>query len=70
MTYLGEPALTAYTTASSEAALPRLLEDLVAFGVPRRVASFVLPAGYSFNLDGSTLYLVVRHEASVRRKSM
>jgi Na+/H+-dicarboxylate symporter len=54
-----EPALTAFTTASSEAALPRLLEDVVHFGVPRRVASFVIPAGYSFNLDGSTLYLVL-----------
>jgi proton glutamate symport protein len=54
-----EPALTAFSTASSEAALPRLLEDLIAFGVPRRVASFVVSTGYSFNLDGSTLYLVV-----------
>jgi Na+/H+-dicarboxylate symporter len=54
-----EPALTAFSTASSEAALPRLLEEVVRFGVPRRVASFVIPAGYSFNLDGSTLYLVV-----------
>lgn len=54
-----EPAITAFTTASSEAALPRLLEDVVHFGVPRRVASFVIPAGYSFNLDGSTLYLVL-----------
>jgi len=54
-----EPALTAFSTASSEAALPRLLENMVAFGVPRRVASFVIPAGYSFNLDGSTLYLVL-----------
>ena len=54
-----EPAITAFSTASSEAALPRLLEDTVAFGVPRRVASFVIPTGYSFNLDGSTLYLVV-----------
>jgi Na+/H+-dicarboxylate symporter len=54
-----EPAITAFTTASSEAALPRLLEDVVRFGVPRRVASFVIPAGYSFNLDGSTLYLVL-----------
>jgi proton glutamate symport protein len=54
-----EPAMTAFSTASSEAALPRLLEDVVAFGVPRRVASFVIPTGYSFNLDGSTLYLVV-----------
>lgn len=53
-----EPALTAFSTASSEAALPRLLEDMVAFGVPRRVAAFVIPTGYSFNLDGSTLYLV------------
>lgn len=54
-----EPAICAYTTASSEAALPSLLEEVVKFGVPRRVASFVLPAGYSFNLDGSTLYLVL-----------
>ncbi len=54
-----EPALTAFSTASSEAALPRLLEEVVAFGVPRRVASFVIPTGYSFNLDGSTLYLVL-----------
>jgi proton glutamate symport protein len=53
------PALTAFSTASSEAALPRLLEEMEAFGVPRRVASFVIPAGYSFNLDGSTLYLVL-----------
>ena len=53
-----EPALTAFSTASSEAALPRLLEDMVAFGVPRRVAGFVIPTGYSFNLDGSTMYLV------------
>ncbi len=53
------PVITAFTTASSEAALPRLLEDIVKFGVPRRVASFVIPAGYSFNLDGSTLYLVL-----------
>ncbi|MDW8245723.1 MAG: dicarboxylate/amino acid:cation symporter [Sandaracinaceae bacterium] len=53
------PALTAFLTASSEAALPHLLEELVRSGVPRRVASFILPAGYSFNLDGSTLYLVL-----------
>src|SRR4029077_8202380 len=54
-----DPVLTAFSTASSEAALPKLLEELVAFGVPRRVAGFVIPAGYSFNLDGSTLYLVL-----------
>ena len=54
-----EPAMTAFSTASSEAALPRLLECVIEFGVPRRVASFVIPTGYSFNLDGSTLYLVL-----------
>ena len=59
MRALREPAITAFSTASSEAALPRLLEEMVAFGVPRRVASFVIPTGYSFNLDGSTLYLVL-----------
>jgi Na+/H+-dicarboxylate symporter len=53
------PAITAFSTASSESALPMLLESVVQFGVPRRVASFVIPAGYSFNLDGSTLYLVL-----------
>lgn len=54
-----EPATIAFSTASSEAALPRLLENVERFGVPRRVASFVIPTGYSFNLDGSTLYLVL-----------
>jgi Na+/H+-dicarboxylate symporter len=54
-----EPILTAYSTSSSDAALPELLEQLIRFGVPRRVAAFVIPAGYSFNLDGSTLYLVL-----------
>jgi proton glutamate symport protein len=54
-----DPALTAFSTASSEAALPSLLEAMVDFGVPRRVAAFVIPTGYSFNLDGSTLYLVL-----------
>ena len=73
-----EPALTAFSTASSEAALPQLLEEMVEFGVPRRVASFVIPTGYSFNLDGSTLYLVLASltiaqaaqiEMSLRRSS-
>jgi Na+/H+-dicarboxylate symporter len=54
-----DPALTAFSTASSEAALPQLLENMVSFGVPERVASFVIPTGYAFNLDGSTLYLVL-----------
>jgi proton glutamate symport protein len=54
-----EPFLIAFSTASSEAALPRALEKIVQFGVPKSVAGFVLPAGYSFNLDGSTLYIVL-----------
>jgi proton glutamate symport protein len=52
-----EPFLIAFSTASSEAALPRALENMERFGVPRRIVSFVIPTGYSFNLDGSTLYL-------------
>ncbi len=52
-----EPALIAFSTTSSEAALPRAFANMEAFGVPRRIVSFVLPTGYSFNLDGSTLYL-------------
>jgi Na+/H+-dicarboxylate symporter len=52
-----EPTLLAFSTASSEAAYPRLLETLEMFGVPRRIASFVLPLGYSFNLDGSMIYM-------------
>jgi proton glutamate symport protein len=52
-----EPVLIAFTTASSEAALPKSLEVMERFGVPKRIVSFVLPTGYSFNLDGTTLYL-------------
>ena len=52
-----EPFLLAFSTASSEAALPRALEKMVEYGVPKSVAGFVIPAGYSFNLDGSTLYI-------------
>jgi proton glutamate symport protein len=54
-----EPFLIAFSTASSEAALPLALEKVVEFGVPKSVAGFVLPAGYSFNLDGSTLYIAL-----------
>lgn len=54
-----EPWLIAFSTASSEAALPLALENMEKFGVPKRIVSFVLPTGYSFNLDGSTLYLAV-----------
>ena len=54
-----EPWLIAFSTASSEAALPLALERMEALGVPKRIVAFVLPAGYSFNLDGSTLYLAL-----------
>jgi proton glutamate symport protein len=52
-----EPAVIAFSTTSSEAALPRAMEALEGLGVPRRVVSFILPLGYSFNLAGTTLYL-------------
>ena len=54
--YIRDPIVLAFSTASSEAAFPRTLEALERFGVPPRIASFVLPLGYSFNLDGSTMY--------------
>jgi proton glutamate symport protein len=54
-----EPWLLAFTTASSEAAFPLAMQRMEQFGVPRRIVSFVLPTGYSFNLDGSTLYLAL-----------
>jgi proton glutamate symport protein len=57
--HVKEPFLIAYSTASSEAALPRALENMELFGVPKHIVSFVLPLGYSFNLDGSTLYLAL-----------
>ncbi|MCC7505280.1 MAG: cation:dicarboxylase symporter family transporter [Saprospiraceae bacterium] len=52
-----EPASLAFATASSEAAFPKAMSAMEQFGVPRKIVSFVLPTGYSFNLDGSTLYL-------------
>ncbi|MGH6651748.1 MAG: dicarboxylate/amino acid:cation symporter [Sphingopyxis sp.] len=54
--YIREPLLIAFSTASSEAAMPKLFEQLDRFGVPRRISGFVLPLGYSFNLDGSMMY--------------
>jgi proton glutamate symport protein len=54
-----EPALLAFTTTSSDAAMPDAMKRMIAFGVPKRIVSFVMPMGYSFNLDGSTLYLAV-----------
>jgi Na+/H+-dicarboxylate symporter len=56
MRRIREPAVLAFSTASSEAAYPKTLEELERFGCSNRVASFVLPMGYSFNLDGSMLY--------------
>jgi proton glutamate symport protein len=53
------PALIAFSTTSSEAALPLAMQSMEAIGVPRRIVAFVMPTGYSFNLDGSTLYLAV-----------
>lgn len=58
-TSIKAPALIAFSTASSEAALPLAMQRMEAMGVPRRIVAFVMPTGYSFNLDGSTLYLAV-----------
>ena len=54
---LKDPALLAFSTASSEAALPKAMEQMERFGVPKNIVGFVMPTGYTFNLDGSTLYL-------------
>ena len=56
---LQEPAILAFTTASSEAAFPKAIEIMENFGVPRNIVNFVMPTGYTFNLDGSTLYLAM-----------
>lgn len=56
---LTEPVAIAFSTASSEAAMPLAMEKMIEFGVPKKIVSFVLPTGYSFNLDGTTLYLAM-----------
>lgn len=56
---LRDPALLAFTTASSEAAFPKAMEIMERFGVPKNIIGFVMPTGYTFNLDGSTLYLAM-----------
>jgi proton glutamate symport protein len=56
---IAEPASIAFATSTSEAALPRAMEAMEEFGVPRQIVAFVIPLGYSFNLDGSTLYLAL-----------
>jgi proton glutamate symport protein len=57
LTAVKEPAVIAFSTTSSEAALPRAMENMERLGVPRRIVSFVVPLGYTFNLDGTTIYL-------------
>lgn len=54
-----EPAVLAFATTSSESALPKAMQHMERFGVPRHIVGFVMPTGYSFNLDGSTLYLAM-----------
>ena len=56
---INEPALLTFTTASSEAALPKAMVIMEKFGVPKSIVGFVMPTGYTFNLDGSTLYLAM-----------
>ena len=56
---IAEPATIAFATSASGAALPSAMENMEAFGVPRRIVGFVIPAGYSFNMDGGTVYLAV-----------
>ena len=56
---LRDPAILAFTTASSEAAFPKAIEIMERFGVPKNIVGFVMPTGYTFNLDGSTLYLAM-----------
>ncbi len=65
-----EPASIAFGTSSSEAALPRALDAMEKFGVPYKIVSFVLPTGYSFNLDGSTLYLALASMFCVQAAGM
>jgi proton glutamate symport protein len=54
---VAQPVSIAFATTSSEAALPRAMEEMEMLGVPRHIVSFVIPVGYSFNLDGTSLYL-------------
>ena len=56
---VSEPATIAFATTSSESALPRAIENMEKFGVPGKIVAFVIPTGYSFNLDGTTLYLAM-----------
>jgi len=58
LSHITEPMLLAFTTSSSEAAMPKLIEGLERYGLSNRIVSFVLPLGYSFNLDGSIMYMI------------
>jgi proton glutamate symport protein len=57
--YTAEPAAIAFATSTSEAALPTAMESMERFGVPRQIVAFVIPAGYSFNMDGGSIWLAV-----------
>ena len=57
LSHVKEPILLAFSTASSESAMPKTIEQLEKFGISNRIVSFVLPLGYSFNLDGSIMYM-------------
>ena len=61
-----EPAILAFTTSTSEAALPQAMEIMESYGVPKNIVGFVMPTGYTFNLDGSTLYLALAMLFSVQ----
>ncbi len=56
---LKDELILAYSTASSETVLPKIMEKMEKFGCPKSIATFVVPTGYSFNLDGSTLYQAI-----------
>ena len=66
---VAEPVSIAFATTSSEAALPRAMQAMERIGVPRQIVAFVMPTGYSFNLDGSTLYLSLTRSSSHRRQA-
>jgi proton glutamate symport protein len=67
---VSSPVALAFATASSEAALPTAMESMERFGVPRKVVAFVMPTGYSFNLDGTTLYLSLADEGGATESGM
>jgi proton glutamate symport protein len=69
ITAISEPVAIAFATTSSESALPIAMERMEEFGVPRKIVAFVMPTGYSFNLDGTTLYLSLATIRFIIRKT-